>query len=48
MYWNMIDPKHEIPDDIVSSLLIFNSFFTSNFIGNSLIYFDRLMIQHHK
>ena len=48
VYRNMIDSEHEIPDDVVSFLPILNSFFTSNFIGNSLLYFDRLMIQHHR
>jgi len=48
MYRNMINPEHEIPDDVVSFLPILNSFFTSNFIGNSLLYFDRSMTWHHR
>jgi len=44
MYRNMIDPEHEIPNDIVSSFSILNPFFTFNFIGNLLLYFNRLMI----
>jgi hypothetical protein len=47
VYRNMIDSEHEIPADIVSLSLILNSFFISNFIGNLLLHFDRLMIQHH-
>jgi hypothetical protein len=48
VYRNMIDPEHELPDDVVSFLSIFHSFFTSKFIGNSLLYFDRSMIQHYR
>jgi hypothetical protein len=47
-YRNMIDSEHEIPDDIVSLFLILNSFFTSNFISNLLLHFNRSMIQHHR
>jgi hypothetical protein len=48
VYQNMIDSEHEIPDDVLSFLPIFDSFFTSNFIGNLLLYFDRSMIRHHQ
>jgi hypothetical protein len=48
VYRNMIDPEHEIPDDVVSLFPILNSFFTSNFRGNLLSYFDRWMIRHHR
>jgi hypothetical protein len=48
IYWYMIDPEHKLPDDVVSFLSIFNSFSTSNFIGNSLLYFDTSMIQQHR
>ena len=42
MYRKMIDPEHEIPEDVVISLPILNSFFTSNFIGNSLLHFNQV------
>jgi len=48
VYRNMIDSKHEIPGDVVTFHSILNSFVTSNFIGNSLLYFDGSMIQHHR
>jgi hypothetical protein len=44
----MIDPEHEIPNDIVSFFLILNPFFSFNFIGNLLLYFNRLIIQHQQ
>jgi hypothetical protein len=47
-YRNMIDPEHEIPDDVVSFFSILNPFFSFNFIGNLLLYFNRSMIQHQQ
>jgi len=47
MYRNMIDPEHEVPNDVVSFSPTFNHFFTLNFIGNLLLYFNRL-IQHQQ
>jgi hypothetical protein len=48
IYRNMIDPEHEIPDDVVSFLSILNLFFTFNLIGNLLLSFNRSMIRHHR
>jgi len=38
----MIDPEHKVPDDVVNSFPILSLFINFNFIGNSLLYFNRL------
>jgi hypothetical protein len=48
IYHNMIDPEYEVPDDIVSPFLVLNFSSLFNFIGNSLLYFNRSMTQHHQ
>ena len=48
VYWNLIDPEREIPDDAVSPFLMLNTSSTSNFIDNLSFCFYRSMIWHHR
>jgi hypothetical protein len=48
MYQNMIDPEHDILDDVVSFCPILSVFINFNFIGNLLLYFNMSMTQHQQ
>ena len=48
MYQNMIDPEHDILDDVVSFFPILSVFINFNFIGNLLLYFNMSMTQHQQ
>jgi len=48
MYQNMIDPEHEVPDDVVSLFPILSLFINFNFIGNTFLYFNRSMTRHQQ